>query len=368
MNLLRFLVNNPKIHRLFPKRVRAAFRYVLPLKAYNEALWESMDKYAGMTAKKFGSFGSRKKVGIIYDPVFYYQSWIDACIELKVDYEVLDLFKNNWIEEIDLKRYDFILFWPPTISSVWKKWSDEVANYIENELGLSIFPSFKEIWLFESKCRMYSYCQLKGLPIPKTWIFYNEKEAYEFSNKNFDRKFIFKSDIGAGSSGVKIIMGGHPLNKMIKLCFNKGFFNPRGDKRDRQWGLILIQEYIENVDEYRVIRIGDDFFCRKKLRSGLFHSGSGELIWHKPTDELLNLTKSATDSSDFKSMAVDIFVTEDNRLLINELQTVCGVKEINDTSENGRSYLLNEKWEFERGDFSMNKFNNHRIKYLLSKY
>ena len=72
-------------------------------------------------------------------------------------------------------------------------------------------------------------------------------------------------------------------------------------------------------------------------------------------------------------MDLDVFETEDGRLLVNELQALFGSTNPKDKLKvNGKAgryiYRADEaKWVFEEGDFCRNRCANARVEYLISK-
>ena len=144
-----------------------------------------------------------------------------------------------------------------------------------------------------------------------------------------------------------------------------------GDPRDRQWGTVLLQEYIPNASEWRMIRIGDSYFGYEKLKRGHFHSGSH--LWHyeRPSDRILNFLKEVTDKGNFTSMNVDVLVSPDGRFYVSELQTLFGMGHPYEMcvvdGKPGR--MVQDKqtgqWYFEAGIFCQNYMDNLRVAVLL---
>ena len=72
-------------------------------------------------------------------------------------------------------------------------------------------------------------------------------------------------------------------------------------------------------------------------------------------------------------MNVDIFQTDDGRLLVNELQAIFGQARSREIcrvdGKSGRMIFDNEveNWEFEEGTFCQNYMCNLRVKMLLEK-
>ncbi|MBI5446268.1 MAG: hypothetical protein HY900_34270, partial [Deltaproteobacteria bacterium] len=178
---------------------------------------------------------------------------------------------------------------------------------------------------------------------------------------------------GAASSGVQIVRSRAALLRIVRRAFARGVVSGGTDRRDREWGSAILQEYRPDVREWRVVRIGDSFLCRLKERRGDFHSGSGVVGWAKPSEELLDFVQDITDRGGFRSMDVDVFETLDGRLLVNELQTVFGsIREANlDRGAGNRGRWLREEeknaWRFEPGEYYRNACANERVRDALER-
>lgn len=89
-----------------------------------------------------------------------------------------------------------------------------------------------------------------------------------------------------------------------------------------------------------------------------------------PGEPLLNLLKQVTDAGGFTSMDVDIFLTREGTMLINELQTVFGcttpAEQMKINGVQGRYVWEGGSWRFETGEFCQNHMCNLRIAHLLS--
>ncbi|NTW77232.1 MAG: hypothetical protein HGB33_05540 [Syntrophaceae bacterium] len=121
-----------------------------------------------------------------------------------------------------------------------------------------------------------------------------------------------------------------------------------------------------------MVRIGNSFFGHRKDAdlNGL-HSGSGKVTWIDPGIDLLDVLKRVTDEGRFASMDVDVFIASDGRLLVNECQTVFGCSianvQMRINGVEGRYLRIDDRWQFDAGEFSRNHMCNLRIEYLLSQ-
>ena len=305
-------------------------------------------------------------IGILKDRGGYYTYNVIACQEMGVQFVVFDLERNTWYEKLFSTPCDAYLVWPSTNLSIWKNLYDERLLLLANITGKPIVPSLSEIWLWESKRRMRDWLVANKLPHPNTQIFYDQDQAILFA-KDCPLPIVLKMNSGAASDGVFILSSRKKLYKMIKKAFGFGIASKRGDPRDRSWGYIILQEYISHDFEWRIVRIGENYLCRCKKRVGDFASGSGDVVWGVPQNDLLNFVKSLTDKGGFKNMSIDVFIVEripySSQFLVNELQCLVGAKELSQHS--GRWRFIGEQWVFETGDFYRNASANLRLACLI---
>ena len=80
---------------------------------------------------------------------------------------------------------------------------DDRLRIIHDELGEVLFPSIKELWLYENKRRCRDWLVANKIPHPKTWIFYEKNEAIEFL-KSSSYPLVYKSNVGASAKGIRI--------------------------------------------------------------------------------------------------------------------------------------------------------------------
>jgi hypothetical protein len=183
---------------------------------------------------------------------------------------------------------------------------------------------------------------------------------------------VFKTAFGAQASGVRILRKRKHLQVLARRIFRRGVVGTGGDPRDRHWGYMILQEYLEDVREWRMVRIGDSFFGHPKERAGDFHSGSGLVSWDVPPVTHLDFLWQVTEKGGFRSMDVDVFETRDGRLLVNELQAVFGafvaIDQLRVDGNPGRFVRTAEgTWTFEEGDFARNACANERVRDALNR-
>jgi hypothetical protein len=309
-------------------------------------------------------------IGIIADTSYYFAHHVKACREMSVAYRLVDLSADNWVELVRESGCDAFLASPSTLLTSLRHMFDERLRVLVEDLKRPLCPSYSELWLWESKRRMRDWLVAHGIPHPRTDVFYDREEALAFVDAA-DYPLVCKTDTSAAAGGVFVLRDRRAAHRMAREAFGRGIL-PRGwDHRDRQRGSILFQAFVPHDHEWRIVRIGDDYLCRRKVRVGDFASGSGEIGWAKPTEEMLSFVEEVTNRGGFTSMGVDFFVVSPGgpreKFLVNELQCLVGA--IEDTTKRnahtGKWHREGAGWCYEPGFFYQNAGANLRIAYVL---
>lgn len=315
---------------------------------------------------------SKHCIGIIEDDYQYHQFYIEACRKLEVSYKLINIVKEDWISRFTQADCDGYLVWPSIRNTVIKELFDDRLTYLSKYTNQIFLPSLEECLIYENKLRMAYWLRMNNIKHPRTWIFYYKHEAINFS-QSCSLPIVFKSSFGATASGVKIVKNRRDLYRLVHKIFRDGFL-PRGhNKYDKQRGFIIFQEFINEVREWRMVRIGDAFFGYEKLKKGDFHSGSHNISLHPPSHEMLDLLKHITDLGGFRSMDVDVFLDLEGKLYVNELQTVFGTEglkasvKLNPHMAKGYKYENNSWVEFDGYEDMVNGFASLRVKELVKQ-
>jgi glutathione synthase/RimK-type ligase-like ATP-grasp enzyme len=329
--------------------------------------------------------------------------WIQACEQSHeyLNFEVVDLTKNDWLEKVQSRDFDCFLARPPGEIAYFKQLYDERLYVIYKILRKRIYPSYEEILIYENKKMLAYWLKVNQIPHAKTWIFYHKGEAIEFMEK-CKLPLVAKTSIGASGSGVRIINNRKDLKNYINAAFSdkgiprkwgpnlrKGNITKRTFNRlknipglikylcnkkklvsiDPQKWFVIFQDYIQCDYEWRCVRIGDSFFAHKKMRSfGEMISGTSKVSWDTPPAKLLDFVKSVTDKGDFLSQAVDILEDKNGNYYVNELQCFFGSKNPHQMiidGKPGRYIYKDSNWIFEEGNFNSNNSFDLRLKHVI---
>jgi hypothetical protein len=326
--------------------------------------------------------------------------WIKACEKYpdEIKFSVNNFTGNNWLNEILQLPTDFLLAKPGGTVGIFKQLYDERLQILVNELGYKVYPSFKEIQIYENKGYLSYWLSSHSIPHPKTDVFYNKHEALEFI-QSIVFPIVAKLNIGASGHGVKILKNKQEAERYIKSIFHKGLIakiGPRFDigdiwerafhkmmhlselkskisvyksiKNNPQKGFCLFQEFVPHTFEWRVVRIGDSYFAHQKVLKGEKASGSLIKKYINPPTSLLDFVHDLTEKAGFRSQAVDLFETGKDRYLVNEMQCIFGQSDpyqmlVNNTP--GRYIYSDKNWVFEEGMFNTNESYDLRIQDIL---
>jgi len=370
MSILDKMVMRVDHRGLVPAALRRFLgRHTNMLLDLRTARWRAEDPYA--QEPPFSSYAPRYPytLGIVADFWHQHHHYVAACREMGVAYKVLDLSGPDWLQVVEESDCDAFLVRPSVALSIWKQMYDERLRVMAEDLGKVLFPSYQEIWLYESKRRMQYWCAAHQIPHPRTWVFYDRKQALACAAQ-VPLPVVYKSNLGSGASGVRVFRTRGVLRRHIHRCFLRGFTTYRRCRNDKEWGFVFLQEYLPEAREWRIIRIGDSYFGYEKLKKGDYHSGSLLRRYGELPTELLSFARDVLDVGGFQSMDLDIFQTRDGRYLVNELQTIFGMSRPEMCVVDGQAGRMlyepeSDAWTFEAGDFCRNHLCNLRVQTWL---
>lgn len=329
-----------------------------------------------------------------------HQAWISSCEHYKdeLDHIVIDLTKNTWLDDIQKHKADAYLLKPGGYNSSFKQLYDERVLIMEEELGLKVYPSRREVFIYENKRYLSFWLKANNINHPKTDVFYFQDEALKHLSK-VSFPIVAKTNIGASGAGVTILKNNSDAVQYVKDVFSgkgaskrvgpnlekgglflraiKLLLNPKKLKnkffsyaiisKSTQTDFVIFQEFVPHSYEWRVVRIGDSFFAHKKLLSGEKTSGSLLKGYENPPLDLLDFVKEITDKHGFYSQAVDVFESE-RGYLVNEMQCIFGQSDSFQMKVDGiigRYLYISNQWVFEQGDFNSNQSYNLRLEHII---
>jgi glutathione synthase/RimK-type ligase-like ATP-grasp enzyme len=327
--------------------------------------------------------------------------WVRACTDFKdkLEFRVVNLTSNSWLEDILIADFDILLAKPGGLIASYKQLYDERIYILEKELGYKVYPSSKEIFIYENKRFFSFWLKAHQIAHPATNVFYHKNEAESFL-KGATYPIVAKTNIGASGSGVCLLKAREDALRYINDTFlGKGAWQRSGPNLQKggllkrglhyvihpnkigkklkvfkaindnfQKGFVIFQQYVPHEFEWRVVRIGNSFFAHKKLKMGEKASGSLLKNYDNPPLEIFNFVKEITDRHQLFSQSVDVFETNDGKYLVNEMQCIFGQSDAYQMMVDGhvgRYTFVDGNWVFEKGDFNKNESYNLRIEWVL---
>jgi len=359
-----------KLQEYVPAGIKGFLRRHVNVLEYDREVWrQSMTALVAEKTSRALPSTEGVRLGILWEFSYHHLYYVAACEEMGVPYTVVDLTATDWIRQIRESQCSAFLAWPSPALSIWRDLCVERVRILEKELGMLVFPTHDELWLYESKRRTRDWLEAHGFAHPRTWVFFDAGQALDFVER-CQYPVVLKCDFGSSANGVTILQSVREARRMVRRAFGRGLLTKRGDPRDRQWGSVVLQEYVEHDREWRMVRVGDSYFCRLKRKVGDFASGSGQVEWARPDPRLLDLTRELTERGHFRSMSIDFFEVRkqgSREYLVNELHPVFGATPSASTEATGRYRYDGERWQFEPGFFYQNACANLRVQYLLDK-
>ena len=326
-------------------------------------------------------------------------NWGKACEKNNIEFKIIDLTSNNWLEEVESENFDGFLACPPGREALYKKLYDERIYILNKTLKKFVYPNYDEISLHENKKYLSYWLKANKIPHPKTFVFYSLNNAVGFF-KNKQLPIVAKMNIGASGKGVKIFKEKTDVLNYLKEAFSTGIrqsWGPNilmGDYKNRiisllknpkriirkltiykknyletQKGFVIFQDFVKHDYEWRVVKIGDSFFGHKKVKTHDKASGTKGIIYDLPPDDLLDFVDHLCSKFNFNCMAVDLFEKPFGGYYVNELQCIFGHVQdhICESNNNpGRIIKRNGQWIFEEGIFNENLSYDLRLLNLVN--
>lgn len=306
------------------------------------------------------------------DPEGTWKRYADACKHLQINYEIIDIVAGDWLSRIKAKVgvISGLLVGPPCMNIEEYDIYMERLYFINKELNIPVYPGYHELKLYENKRYCTAWLEHHGFPLPKTVVLCHKAEAKAFiGNTKFP--IVIKASIGAGSSAVHIVKTKAAAQRFVSQVFGLhrllalGYISwvkyknfpvkiPLIGSSLKHY--MIVQEFIPIKWEWRIIKIGNSYFCHQKLLKGQYASGSDKVGWVAPPMELLDMVRDLCKQGDFNSMAVDIFETTDGKYYVNECQSMFGSYNNSQMYIDGKPgrYIYNDgNYIFEEGYFNL---------------
>jgi len=216
---------------------------------------------------------------------------------------LVNVFQPDFFEQ--LKSCDGFLWWFPPIA-----YPRDMARRLMLSLGhlaaMPTVPAWKDSWHFDDKVAQSYLLQAAGIPVPRTWVFWQAEDARNFFHCA-DFPLVIKLTSGVFSENVRLLRNRAEAEYWVKRLFGDGLTSldraasapwqrafkrvrlairtllrengPSLDGKDFHKGYLLVQDFVPGNDfDTRITVIGKRAFgARRFNRPNDFRaSGSGE--------------------------------------------------------------------------------------------
>ena len=184
------------------------------------------------------------------------------------------------------------------------------------------WPTPTEAYLYEDKARAPWLLAALGVPhvATRTFVRIADAEAYL---RAASYPLVVKTRTGAGGSGVERVDEPRSALALARTFLEGRFQRLAADPRDADFGYLLVQPYVRDAQEHRVIRLGDVWFAHGKRRAAgdWRYSGSGARDWELPGVAVLDAGREVAERLGFTCGAIDLLVEPDGAWSVLEVQT-----------------------------------------------
>ncbi len=215
--------------------------------------------------------------------------------------------KKRFIEEVKRKKIDILIGnIPATAYETFREIARELPN-------VKFVPSLDSQFANKSKENVTRFAWKYKIPVPKTYIFYDKKKAWEFIETT-DYPKIVKRSYGPSNYGGYFV---HKVDSKeeAKELFNKKKYYP-----------IYMQDFVPMSADIRVMLIGHKPVCafwRRPPKGEWLTNTSqgGSMDYQDVPKEVLDLAVKVSKAANAEYWACDIAVGEDGKLRILECAT-----------------------------------------------
>ncbi|MGA1821098.1 MAG: ATP-grasp domain-containing protein [Thermoplasmatota archaeon] len=239
--------------------------------------------------------------------ICYWEKYRKFLKHNRIRYDFVDIDRRDWMDQV--KKFDMIIWHPHSDPATLANAKSKIY-FMEKHLGKICYPPYREMWYYEDKVRLAYLFELHDLPLVKTFITNDRKEAEEYV-KTAKYPFISKIRTGAGSRGVELIRDRKSAEKFVKEVFERG--------RETYWsyirqkGYVYFQEYVPDLEyDLRIIVVGNKYqgYYKMTPEKDFRASGAGIIEKKDLPEEALDIARKVKDRLKANTLAVDMVYCE----------------------------------------------------------
>lgn len=280
--------------------------------------------------------------------------WIEYCKQNQIPYKIVNCETDQIVE---IAKDSSGLLWHWSHTDVSKALFARNLTYALEAVGIKVFPSYDSCWNFDNKLAQKYQLEALDLPLVKTWAFYEQQKALDWSKTTSYPK-VFKLRCGAGSSNVLLVRTAKQASKLIKKMFKSGI--PKIGRKSiwldslaklksefsfanilrlakatirlvikgkfekymgNEKGYAYFQDFIDGADhDLRIVVIGNRAIgIKRSIRENDFRaSGSGKIQYDKSlfSDNLLKLAFQVAEKTKSQCIAIDFIPNNEQYSII----------------------------------------------------
>jgi len=273
------------------------------------------------------------------------KAWIDYCIQNNIDYEIVNCYENNILQ--NLKNFDCLLWHFGNYVLPDMLFARSILNSAE-QMGLKVFPDHNTSWHFDDKIAQMYLLQSINAPIPDFWVFYTLGDCLKWIEDKAVFPLVAKLRSGSGSNNVKLVKNKIEAISYAKKMFSVGFnpspkplFKTKSNilsaknfatffhrfKRipdfietmisakqfPNEKNYVFFQEFIPNGGfDIKIIVVKDklSYVCRKSRGNDFRASGSGDLFYNQKcvSENLIDSAFNISEKLNLQCMGYDFVV------------------------------------------------------------
>lgn len=270
----------------------------------------------------------------------------------EIPHKMIYMDRSDWMEQI--KDLD-ILIWRPPASPAGLKAAKDKIYAVEEYLGITTIPSYRDLWLYEEKVNQYYTLKALGLPVVETFISHDRQETLTHL-ETADFPMVWKVNQGFGSLGVFLLKDKNQGRRMVNKVFKQGRITFW--RYQRQKNYVYLQTYLKDCgQDIRIMAIGDRYFglLREPDKGDFRASGAGHLIWDAMPEDALRLAREVQLKLETDSVVIDMLrLPETGELGVIEVSLFTGAISPVALKVDGKPGCYNYKegiFEFHEGRF-----------------
>lgn len=248
----------------------------------------------------------KPRVGLVadHDTMPYWTKYRRFLEHNSIPYRLFDIHASTWID--NAKKLDVVVVRPTSSPSRLAELRNKIY-VLEHEMGLTCYPSFRAISLYEDKVMQYYWLKLQGLPVIETFVSHDYEEASRFV-QHADMPLVAKIETGSASHGVELLKNKSEARRYVRRVFSYGgrkTYWPYLNQKD----YVYLQPLVANEGyDLRVIVIGSFIFgyFRHSPQSDFRASGMGLVEKEALPEEAIAIAERVAQAMEVPMLAVDM--------------------------------------------------------------